>query len=230
MSITQQIESLQKVVMEKKATLVAMSKEQSPKKIQEAYAAGQRIFGENKVQDLLERKKESLPADIQWHMVGHLQSNKVKDIAPFIALIHSVDSFKLLEEINKQALKNNRVIDCLLQVSIAEETEKFGLDHAEVVELLRDPGLPKLQNIRIVGLMGIATYTSKKAQIRAEFHELEVFFKSTKVAFKAVFPAFNVLSMGMSSDYTIALEEGSTLVRLGSSIFGARKTSKKKSA
>ena len=203
--------------------LVAVSKFQDADAVLEAYNAGQRAFGENIVQELVE-KEALLPKDIQWHLIGHLQTNKVKYIAPFISVIESVDSLKLLQEINKQALKNKRTIDCLLQVYIADEDTKFGLGFDEVVELLRSDEFQELKNVRIVGLMGIASNTNTEKQIRDEFEELKVLFDGIKISFFRKEDSFKELSMGMSSDYKIAVEEGSTIVRIGSSIFGKRKT------
>lgn len=198
----------------KEVALVAVSKTKSNEEIMEAYVAGQRIFGENKVQELT-RKQVELPKDIQWHMIGHVQRNKVKYMAPFVSLIHGVDSLKLLMEIDKQAKKNNRVIDCLLQIHIADEATKFGLDESELNEILSSD---KLANIKISGLMGMATLTSDEEQIRKEFKKLKSYFDSSKTKL----PNIKILSMGMSGDYNIAIEEGSTMVRIGSSIFGAR--------
>ena len=202
--------------------LVAVSKYQDADAVLEAYNAGHRVFGENIVQELVE-KQAVLPKDIEWHLIGHLQTNKVKYIAPFISVIESVDSLKLLQEINKQAAKNNRTIDCLLQVYIADEDTKFGLGFDEVVELLRAEEFTALKNVRIVGLMGIASNTDTEKQIRDEFEELKVLFDGVKVSFFRKDDYFKELSMGMSSDYKIAIEEGSTMVRIGSSIFGKRK-------
>jgi pyridoxal phosphate enzyme (YggS family) len=201
--------------------LIAISKTKTPAEIMEAYEAGQRIFGENQVQEMAD-KYEVLPKDIEWHLVGHLQSNKVKYIAPFVSMIHSVDSLKLLQEINKQALKNNRVIDCLLQVYIADEETKYGLDHAETIELLRSEEFQKLKNIRIAGLMGIATNTDSELIISEEFKDLAVFFAGLKQTFFRKDEGFSELSMGMSSDYRLAIAQGSTMVRIGSTIFGER--------
>lgn len=203
------------------AQLVAVSKFHSAAEVMEAYNAGQRVFGENIVQELVE-KQEELPKDIQWHLIGHLQTNKVKYIAPFISVIESVDSLKLLIEINKQAAKHKRVIDCLLQVEIADEDTKFGFEFDEVIELLRSEEFAALQNVRIIGLMGIATNTETKKQIRDEFQELKVLFDGIKVSFFRKADYFKEISMGMSADYQIAIEEGSTMVRIGSSIFGKR--------
>ncbi|PUV24349.1 MULTISPECIES: YggS family pyridoxal phosphate-dependent enzyme [Sphingobacterium] len=221
MSIASNLEALRLETEAKGVQLVAVSKTKSNSEIMEAYEAGQRIFGENHVQELIE-KAELLPKDIQWHMIGHLQTNKVKYIASFVSLIASVDSLKLLKEINKHALKANRVIDCLLQVYIADEDTKFGLDHAELIELLRDEEFLELQNIRICGLMGIASNTDNEKVIKAEFYELKMLFDGIKASFYRKDDYFNILSMGMSSDYKLAIEEGSTMVRIGSTIFGKR--------
>lgn len=198
-------------------TLVVVTKTHPVEKLMEVYNAGHIIFGENKVQEMLD-KSEQLPKDIQWHLVGHLQSNKVKFIAPFVWLIHSVDSLKLLQEINKQAQKNNRIIKCLLQVHIADEETKFGFDFSEIEQLLFSEELKLLKNISIVGLMGMATNTADQDQIGKEFKSLNIFFKKLQASYSS----FQILSMGMSSDYAIAIENGSTLVRIGSSIFGYR--------
>lgn len=221
MSVVDQLKQMKQETDRLGIQLVAVSKTKPIEVIQEAYNAGQRIFGENQVQELME-KHAALPKDIQWHLIGHLQSNKVKYIAPFISLIHSVDSLKLLVEINKQALKNNRVIDCLLQIHIADEETKFGLDYDEVIELLRSETFTTLQNIRIIGLMGIATNTDKEKLIKEEFYELKTLFTGIKASFFRKDSYFKELSMGMSSDYKIAIEQGSTMIRLGSTIFGAR--------
>lgn len=200
-------------------TLVAVSKTKPISDLMEAYNAGQRIFGENYVQELVDKYKE-LPKDIQWHFIGHLQSRKAKLIAPFINLIHGVDSLKLLEEINKEARKNNRIIDCLLQIYIAEEESKFGLDEEELNEILNFVQNDKneMNNIRIVGLMGMATFTDNQNQIKKEFDHLKIIFDK----FKILNSEFKILSMGMSGDYKLAIECGSTMVRIGSSIFGVR--------
>lgn len=203
------------------ARLIAVSKTHSTGKILEAYDAGQRIFGENKVQELME-KQPQLPADIQWHLLGHLQRNKVKYIAPFISLIHSVDSLRLLEEIDKQAERNQRTIDCLLQVYVAREETKFGLSPEELMDLIQSEPFKSLQHVRITGLMGIATLTDREDQIRQEFRSLKVLFEKMK-AMKPQGPLhLQELSMGMSADFPIALEEGSTLIRIGTAIFGNR--------
>lgn len=200
-------------------TLVAVSKTKPIADLMEAYNAGQRIFGENYVQELVEKHQE-LPKDIQWHFIGHLQSRKAKLIAPFVNLIHGVDSLKLLEEISKEAKKNNRVIDCLLQIYIAEEESKFGLDEEELNEILNFVQNDKneINNIRIVGLMGMATFTDSQNQIKKEFDHLKTIFDK----FKIQNSEFKILSMGMSGDYKLAIEYGSTMVRIGSSIFGVR--------
>jgi hypothetical protein len=201
--------------------LVAVSKNHPTDAITEAYNAGQRVFGENLVQEMVE-KQAQLPKDIEWHLIGHLQTNKVKYIAPFVKLIESVDSLKLLKEINKQAVKNNRVIDCLLQIYIADEDSKFGLGFDEAIELLRDEEFDSFKNIRIVGLMGIASNNALEGQTKAEFQELKVFFDGIKLSFFRKEDSFKEISMGMSGDYKIAIEQGSTMVRIGSNIFGKR--------
>jgi len=221
MSIADNLKQYKSEVESVGVKLIAVSKTQTVEVVQEAYNAGQRIFGENHVQEMVE-KEEKLPKDIEWHLIGHLQTNKVKYIAPFVKMIHGVDSLKLLQEINKQALKNKRVIDCLLQVYIADEDTKFGLGYDEVIELLRSDEYQQLKNIRIVGLMGIATNTKNEKQITIEFHELRVFFDGVKASFFPNEASFKEISTGMSADYKIAIEEGSTMVRIGSSIFGKR--------
>ena len=201
--------------------LVAVSKTKSLEMIQDMYAKGQLIFGENKVQELVD-KHEHLPKDIQWHFIGHLQRNKVKYIAPFISLIHSIDSERLLVEINKQAEKNERIIDCLLQFHIAEEQTKFGLEMEEAHQLLTSETYRSLKNIRIVGVMGMGTFTDDEVQVRAEFQRLKNIFDFLKDKYFAQAPYFKEISMGMSGDYEIAIEEGSTMVRIGTLLFGAR--------
>jgi len=203
-----------------RAKLIAVTKTKPVSLLQEAYDTGCRRFGENKVQEMVE-KQPLLPADVEWHLIGHLQTNKVKYIAPFVALIQSVDSLKLLQEINKQALKNQRVIDCLLQIHIAQEETKFGLLADEAEHLLNDAQLDELANVRIVGLMGLATNTDDDGQIRREFRELKTLYDRLG-AIRRPNVVFRELSMGMSGDYAIAIEEGSTMVRVGSAIFGAR--------
>ncbi len=216
MSIAENLHKI-KSSLPKSVKLVAVTKTQPIEKLLEVYAAGHKIFGENKVQEMLD-KYELLPQDIEWHLIGHLQSNKVKFIAPFVSLIHSVDSLKILQEINKQAQTNNRIIECLLQIYIAEEETKFGFDFNETEQLLHSEELKLLKNIKIVGLMGMATNTSDQDQIRKEFQSLNTFFKKLQSSYSSI----QTLSMGMSSDYTIAIENGSTLIRVGSSIFGDR--------
>lgn len=221
MSIAENIKSLKNELETIQVKLVAVSKTKPVEDILQAYDAGQRVFGENQVQELVE-KHEQLPKDIEWHLIGHLQTNKVKYIAPFITLIESVDSIKLLQEINKQAIKNKRVIDCLLQVYIADEETKFGLGFDEVIELLRSEEFAELKNVRIRGLMGIATNTDSEKQIKEEFYELDTFFDGIKQSYFRKEESFDELSMGMSSDYKIAIEHGATMVRLGSTVFGQR--------
>jgi pyridoxal phosphate enzyme (YggS family) len=204
------------------ATLVAVSKTKPIQDLEEAYDAGQRHYGENKIQEMTE-KWETLPKDIKWHMIGHTQRNKVKYMAPYVHLIHSVDSPRLLKEINKQAKNNDRVIDCLLQIHIAEEESKFGFDEAELVDLLNDEAFKEYENIQIKGLMGMATFTDDKEQVRKEFKNLAQLFKKIKQdQLLGSRHDFTELSMGMTGDYEIALEEGSTMVRIGSAIFGSR--------
>ena len=209
-----------KATLPEHVTLVAVSKTKPISDLSEAYEAGQRIFGENKIQEMAE-KWEAMPKDIQWHMIGHVQTNKVKFMAPFVSLIHGVDSLKLLQEINKQAKKNDRIIDCLLQIHIAEEETKFGLAEKELSSLLSSTAFDEMQNIRIVGLMGMATFTDNKEQIKKEFLHLKSIFDSSK-NLKSEICNLKILSMGMSGDYQLAIECGSTMVRIGSSIFGGR--------
>ena len=201
--------------------LIAVSKNNTAEAVLEAYNTGQRIFGENIVQELVD-KQAKLPNDIEWHLIGHLQTNKVKYIAPFIKLIQSVDSFKLLKEIDKQAAKNNRTIDCLLQIYIADEDTKYGLGFDEAIEILRSDEFANLKNVRIVGLMGIATNNAPEKQTQVEFNELKVLFDGIKLSFFRKDDHFKELSMGMSTDYQLAVTEGSTMVRIGSNIFGKR--------
>ena len=205
--------------------MVAVSKTKPVSDILEAYKAGQRAFGENKAQELISKFPE-LPDDIEWHMIGHLQTNKVKYIASFVHLIHSVDSLKLLRNINKEAKKNNRVIDCLLQVHIAREQTKFGLDEQEIREMLSSEAYSGLHNIRIVGMMGMATFTDNEETIKKEFHYLADFFKQIRASYFENEDSFSELSMGMSGDYLLAVQEGSTIVRVGSLIFGERNYNK----
>ncbi len=200
-----------------KVTLVAVSKTKPLEDLQAAYEAGQRIFGENKIQEMT-LKWEKMPKDIEWHMIGHVQRNKVKYMAAYVSLIHGVDSLKLLKEINKQAKKHERIIDCLLQVHIAEEDTKFGLSEVELRAIAASEERNTLENVRIKGLMGMATFTDDKAQIRREFEKLKNLYDTVQIDFGGL----SILSIGMSGDYKIAIEEGSTMVRIGSSIFGAR--------
>lgn len=220
MSIQQNLHQI-KSQLPNHVTLVAVSKTKPASDLMEAYQAGQRVFGENYVQELVEKQHE-LPKDIQWHFIGHLQSRKVKLIAPFVNLIHGVDSFKLLQEINKQAEKNDRVIDCLLQIFIADEETKFGLDVKELEEILSSDEFQKLKNIKIVGLMGMATFTDNKTQIEKEFNHLKSIFNKTNQS-SMINYQLSILSMGMSGDYQLAISCGSTMIRIGSSIFGVRK-------
>lgn len=204
----------------KNARLIAVTKTKPITVLEETYNSGFKRFGENKVQEMLE-KYEALPKDIEWHLIGHLQTNKVKFIAPFVSLIHSVDSFRLLKEINKEAAKQGRIIDCLLQIFIADEETKFGLSPEEATEILTSDALGQLQNIRIAGLMGMASFTDDTEKIRNEFRGLKVLFDSLK-KYNGARIDMKELSMGMSGDYQLAVEEGSTLVRVGSAIFGSR--------
>jgi len=204
-------------------TLVAVSKTHPAEAIQVAYDAGHRVFGENKVQELV-AKAETLPADIEWHLIGHLQTNKVKFIAPFVHMIHAIDSVRLLEEVNKRAAQNNRTIDVLLQVHIAEEESKFGFDDAELHELVRGTILAPLTSVRVRGLMGMATFTDDKAAIAREFNHLKLLFDEVKALNHPELSHFDVLSMGMSGDYATAIACGSTMIRVGSRIFGSRAT------
>jgi len=199
----------------KSVILVAVSKTKPNTAIMEAYDAGHRVFGENKVQDMV-AKSEELPSDIQWHMIGHLQTNKVKFIAPFVSLIHGVDSLKLIKEIDKRAAQNNRIIECLLQIRIAEEETKFGLSDSEAFQVLESA--KHYKNVRITGLMGMATNTIDKSMLRNEFAYLKALFLKCQ----SVSQDMQIVSMGMSSDYEVAIEQGSTMVRVGSAIFGQR--------
>lgn len=204
-----------------KVQLIAVSKTKPASDIVQAYRAGQRAFGENKVQELVDKHAE-LPQDIEWHLIGHLQTNKVKYIAPFVHLIHAVDSLKLLKEINKEAIKNRRVIDCLLQFHIASEETKFGLSFEEATELLESEEFIALENVRIAGVMGMASFTEDEEQVADEFRTLYNYFQIIKSHHFKFNPDFKEISMGMSGDYKIAVEEGSTMVRIGSTIFGGR--------
>lgn len=202
-------------------TLVAVTKTRPVEILQQAYDLGLRDFGENRVQEMIE-KQPVLPSDIRWHQIGHLQTNKVKYIAPFVHLIHSVDSLRLLEEINRQALKNDRIIDCLLQVYIATEESKFGLNEAELKAIIGSEKYRSMANIRICGLMGMASFSDDLALVRSELAGLKQLFDQLKSGFFSETPWFRVLSMGMSGDYELAIEEGSTMVRIGTALFGER--------
>ncbi len=220
MSINEQINSFLQEIPEA-VKLVAVSKTKPLDAIQEAYDGGYRIFGENKVQELVAKQPE-LPNDIEWHFVGHLQSNKVKYIASFVSLMHAVDSLKLLKEINKQALKNKRTIHCLLQFHIATEQSKFGLNLEEAQNILRSDEYQQFENIQISGVMGMATFTNDQEQVRQEFRQLKSFFGQLKKEFFTNDLNFKEISMGMTGDYKIAIEEGSTMIRIGTAIFGER--------
>ena len=220
MSISKNIEQVLKSIPER-VKLIAVSKTKPKEDIVEAYEGGYRIFGENKPQEL-KQKFEDLPKDIEWHFIGHLQTNKVKYIAEFVHLIHAVDSLKLLKEINKQALKHNRVINCLLQFHIAMEESKFGYGLDEAREMLNSEEFKNFEGINIVGVMGMATFTDDQDQVRSEFKQLKTNFEILKTEFFKDKADFKEISMGMSGDYELAIEEGSTMVRVGSSIFGAR--------
>ncbi len=224
MAIAEQISLINKQLNDSSARLIVVTKTRSLEELKETYAAGAKEFGENRVQEMVE-KQAVLPNDILWHQIGHLQTNKVKYIAPFVHLIHSVDSLNLLQEINKQGAKNNRVINCLLQIFIATEESKFGLDFAEAESLLANPAFAQMQHIRIVGLMGMASFTENEAQIRKEFTNLADFFqqlKNNKTGVSTGLVEWTELSIGMSGDYLIAAELGATLVRVGSAIYGPR--------
>jgi pyridoxal phosphate enzyme (YggS family) len=220
MTIAEQLQELKKEIPAS-VTLVAVSKTKPVEVIREAYDAGQRVFGENKVQEMVD-KYDQLPHDISWHLIGHLQTNKVKYIAPFVDLIHSVDSYKLLQEIDKQAQKHNRIIPCLLQFHIASEETKFGLSFEEAKEILEDRDFVHLDNVEIVGVMGMASFTEDEEIVRREFQNLYSYFLLIKSHFFKLNPAFKHISMGMSGDYALAIEEGSTMVRVGSKLFGGR--------
>ena len=224
MAIAEQISLINKQLNDSAARLIVVTKTRGIEELQETYAAGAIEFGENRVQEMVE-KQAVLPKDILWHQIGHLQTNKVKYLAQFVHLIHSVDSLSLLKEINKQGAKNNRVIHCLLQIFIATEESKFGLDFAEAETLLADPAFAEMQHIRIVGLMGMASFTENENQIRTEFQSLADFFrqlKNNKTGISTGLAEWTELSMGMSGDYLIAAELGATLVRVGSAIYGPR--------
>lgn len=220
MSIQQNIAEIRKHIP-KHVRLVCVSKFNPNEAIEEAYTVGERIFGESKVQEMCE-KYETLPKDISWHFIGHLQTNKIKYIVPFVSLIHGVDSYKLLTEINKQASKAKQRVHCLLQIHIAQEETKFGFSAEELQETLEAGEWKNLKNIIICGLMGMATFTNDHEQVQKEFRSLKILFDQVKSLYFATEPTFSELSMGMSDDYQLAIEEGSTLVRIGSSIFGSR--------
>ena len=221
MSIKNNLENIS-LKIPSEVCLVAVSKTKPISDILEAYEYGQRVFGENKIQELVE-KHNKLPKDIEWHMIGHIQRNKVKYMAPFISLIHSADSYRLIKEINKQGKINNRVINCLLQIKIASEESKFGFTEKEATDFLNSDEYVSFKNIKIVGLMGMATFTDDQRKIDQEFNKLKIFYKKVKRSNTEI----NVLSMGMSDDYPIAILNGSTMVRIGSSIFGKRNYIKK---
>ncbi len=215
MTIKANLERIRKELPEE-VTLVAVSKTEPVSDLMEAYSAGQRIFGENKIQEMAEKQKQ-MPADVEWHMIGHVQTNKVKQMADFVDLIHGVDSLKLLQEIDRQAKKHERTINCLLQMHIAEEETKFGMDKQELKDLLRSPEFSAMQNIKVKGLMGMATFTDNQQQIENEFTQLKTIYDELGPRY-----GFRILSMGMSGDFPIAVRCGSNMVRIGSSIFGHR--------
>ena len=215
MSISENITTL-KSQLPNTVTLVAVSKTKPISELMQAYDAGQRIFGENKIQEM-EVKWKQMTNDVEWHMIGHVQRNKVKYMAPFVHLIHAVDSIKLLREINKEAKKNQRVIHCLLQIKIAEEDSKYGMDEQSASNLLASEEVMGFENIKIMGLMGMATFTDNETQLTQEFKKLKTFFAACQKKYP-----FNILSMGMSGDYQLAIRQGSTMVRIGSAIFGER--------
>lgn len=216
MSISENLHTIKSNIPDH-VTLVAVSKTKPNSDIMEAYDAGERIFGENKIQEMVD-KYEALPKDISWHMIGHVQRNKVKYMASFVNLIHGMDSFKLLKEINKQAEKESRVIDCLLQLKIAEEDSKFGMAKTDALNMLQSDAFQELKNVRITGVMGMATFTEDKAQVTAEFNRLKSIFNEAKT----IHPSLDIISMGMSGDYELAINCGSNMIRVGSSIFGER--------
>lgn len=221
MSVQNNIAHINRILENTSCKLIAVTKTKPVELLVEAYEAGCKRFGENKVQEMVS-KYEVLPKDIEWHLIGHLQTNKVKYIAPFVSLIHSIDSFKLLQEVNRQAKKVDRIIPCLLQIHIAEEETKFGLSYEEAEAILRMEELSSLQYIKLNGLMGMATFTQDTAQVRKEFRGLKTFFDTIKARSLPPNVELTELSMGMSGDYQMAIEEGSTLIRVGSSIFGSR--------
>ena len=215
------LKKIQNQIQAYSAQLIAVSKTKSNAQIMELYELGQRAFGENRVLELAE-KHETLPKDIKWHFIGHLQTNKVKYLVPFVHLIHSVDRFKVLKEINKQALKEDKVINCLIQFHIAEESSKFGFDIQEAREMLESEAYQMMHNVRFVGVMGMGTFTDNMDQVRKEFQQLKSFFDELKINYFPTDGAFKEISMGMSGDYMLALEEGSTMVRIGTLLFGKR--------
>ena len=222
MSVAKNIKEINTSLVGTSARLIAVTKTKPIEDLQAAYDANCKIFGENKVQEMVQ-KWEVLPKDIEWHLIGHLQSNKVKYMASFVSMIHSIDSLKLLQEVDKQALKHERMIDCLLQIYIAQEETKFGLSQEEVIEILDSEEFKNMKNIRIVGVMGMATNTDNQGQIRLEFKRLKSFFDTLKSKYSVTNTLqLKEISMGMSGDYLLAAEEGSTLVRVGSAIFGNR--------
>lgn len=221
MSVSENIKQFLASEIPANVKLIAVSKTKPVETILEAYKSGHKIYGENKVQDLVDKYNE-LPKDIEWHMIGHMQSNKVKYVAPFVSLIHGVDSFKLLKVINKEGEKNNRKIDCLLQFHIAKEETKFGLDLNETTEFLKSEEFKNLNHVNICGVMGMATFTENENTIRSEFNELVHIFNQLKNIYFSQNDDFKEISMGMSADYKIAIEEGATMVRIGSLLFGAR--------
>jgi len=221
MSVTENIRWFTQEALPREVKLVAVSKTKPNEAIQEAYEAGHKIFGENRVQELVD-KYEALPKDIEWHMIGHLQSNKVKYISPFVSLIHGVDKPKLMKMIDKEGRKNNRVIDVLLQFHIASEETKFGFDYQEAKQMLASVEFQQYEFVRIRGVMGMATFTEDMTLVRKEFQQLVQTFKDLKSEFFPDDEAFKEISMGMSNDYQVAIEEGSTMVRIGSLIFGER--------
>jgi pyridoxal phosphate enzyme (YggS family) len=216
MSIANNLQHIKSQLPEK-VTLVAVSKTKPIPEIMEAYTAGHRVFGENKIQEMAE-KYDQMPKDIQWHMIGHLQRNKVKYMASFVDLIHGIDSLKTLKEINKQAKKNDRVINCLLQVKIAQEETKFGLEETELQEIFNSNEFQELKNVNVTGLMGMASFTSNETQVEEEFGSLKTIFEKFRIQNSEL----KTLSMGMSGDYKTAIDQGSTMIRVGSAIFGSR--------
>ncbi|XMO86506.1 YggS family pyridoxal phosphate-dependent enzyme [Algibacter sp. AS12] len=219
MSIKENLNNIKSKLPEH-VTLVAVSKTKPVSDLMEAYEAGQRIFGENKIQEMVE-KHQDMPKDIEWHMIGHVQTNKVKYMAEFVSLIHGVDNYKLLKEINKQAKKHNRVIDCLLQLKIASEDSKFGMSFEEASEIIQSEKFSELKNINVVGVMGMATFTTDENQITNEFNRLKFAFDALK-ALQTQYCRLKTISMGMSGDFPLAIAAGSTMIRVGSSIFGSR--------